>query len=160
MKNYNTEIIQAAKALFINKGDGFEEVSDVLQPVMPIVYPGQFFTTSYWRGTTGSLTAFTARSDQDTYITGITVVMAKDATCDTADGNIRIVITCGGATLILCYIPIITLTAALYQFSIPFPNPLKMDRGTSLTFEGTFTAGKLQRCVTVTGYRTEPSGAN
>lgn len=158
MKNYNTNLVLDAKRIFVNKGDGFDEVEDNLVPVVPIIPLGEF-TNSFSRATTGTNTAFVSSSDKDTYITGIIVTLLKDATCDMGDGTVRVICTVNGGTMILCYIPIITLTAQSIVIPITFPNPIRLDRGTSFNYEGTFTVGKCIRTITVTGYVLERSGA-
>lgn len=108
---------------------------------------------------TGVQTLLTASATKDTYITGATLSIIKDSTCDMASGAVTI--TCvpnaSGVSKNLVGIAILTLTAQADSISIAFPTPIKIARGSIVTMPGAFTVGACSRIGTIS-YYTEDSG--
>lgn len=102
--------------------------------------------------TTGTKAAFTADSKQETFITGVQVAYAKDATCDQATGVIKVQCTQDGVTRIIHQFPVITLTAQSDDMFLVFPIPLRIDKSSPVNFTGTFTVGVMSRTLQVFGY--------
>lgn len=105
---------------------------------------------------TGNGTVYTTSANKDTYITNITYNMIKDVACDVATGNIAVTANVDGISKNIILISTITLTAQTYSISIPFKNPLKLGRNTTILMTGAFTAGVMVRSCTVQGFETNP----
>lgn len=105
-------------------------------------------------GTGSSVSVYTAPSDVDTYILGLTLSVAKDNLCDLATGRVNINLTVGGATISALGISTFTLTAQSLNNSISFPHPgIRIDRGSNVTLSrGTTTAGTCSLTGNIFGY--------
>ena len=101
---------------------------------------------------TGSITLFTTPADTDFYISELNMSFIKDVVCDTATGAITITATIDGVARNIAGISTIILTAQSGNLVIPFPLPLKVDRGVAITMNGTYTAGVMSRFCSIAGY--------
>lgn len=96
-------------------------------------------------------------TNNDYYISDITLTITKDAACDIATGAINLTVTpfdTNVATIVLG-IPILTLTAQSQSASIHLTHPLKIARNTTMSLSGTFTAGLCVRRCDINGYLDE-----
>lgn len=156
VKHNNASIAIDAARILATKGDFLLDEVDGPVAVIPIErYSNIIFLTN---GTTSasSNTAGTAASDKDTYITGCSLAIIKDATCDVADGVVAARITVEGVIKNVLTLPVLTLTAQATQLSIAFRYPIKVDRGSALqVVQGTYTAGKFLRSIVFHGYTVE-----
>jgi len=106
--------------------------------------------------TSGSQTVYTTPANKDFYLTTVSYALIKDVACDMATGFSTITCTVDGASSNLIVQPIITLTAQNQVITISFPNPIKVDRNTLISFGGTYAAGVCVRSASITGYTVEP----
>jgi hypothetical protein len=107
--------------------------------------------------TTGTLSisfSSVSHSDDQVYITGVTLSVSKDASCDVATGQILVYIYSAdtGQIMNLTGMGILTLTAQTSQHNVIFTHPIKMKKGQTIAASGTFTAGSMTRTVAVSGY--------
>jgi len=88
------------------------------------------------------------------YLTGCTMSIAKDATCDTASGKLSLQVTPDFSNVAnnLLSISVLTLTAQSESIAISFPYPLKIKAGTSITLAGAFTVGAMTRSFSAYGF--------
>lgn len=106
----------------------------------------------------GTNTIFTTPTNRDFFMTGITLSICKDATCDIASGRIAITANVGGTSRDLIAISVLTTTAERDTISLEFAVPVKIDRSAAIATGGntTFAAGNLVRSVTIYGYTNSP----
>lgn len=102
--------------------------------------------------TTGTITLFTTPTDTDFYISELNMAFIKDVTCDAATGAVTISVVIDGVTRNIAGLSTITLTAQSGNLVISFPLPVKLDRTTSITMNGTYTAGVMSRYCSIAGY--------
>lgn len=105
------------------------------------------------RATTGTSTVITAASDKDTYITGVQVSITADASSDSTTFLVQIVQN--GATVRLAQYFKTTLTAYTCVDYINFSKPIKLDRGSIVTIQNTFTVGTSNIGCVLHGYTEE-----
>lgn len=110
--------------------------------------------------TSGTQTAATTDANKVTYITGLTLGIIKDATCDIATGSISVVTTIDGVAQSITGIPVLTLTAQNNYVEIIFANPLKIDKNVTITLTGSYTAGNMSRLLHVYGYTVDQFEVN
>jgi len=108
--------------------------------------------------TTGTFTATlpTVSAGSETYLTAITLSMAKDATCDVATGSVALSVrtTDNNTLTVILRIQCITLTADAQTVTLSLPYPLKLVNGSTASCTGTFTVGAMSRGFTLTGFTT------
>jgi hypothetical protein len=116
--------------------------------------PDQFSNTSgsSIKTTTGTLTGITLSTNKDFYLVSISGGYSKDNLCDSASGTYAISGFSNGLPIYLIQLPILTLTAQNEYTNIVFNRPIKIDRGTSITMNGTFAAGACVRSMVYMGY--------
>jgi hypothetical protein len=87
----------------------------------------------------GAFTLYAAPSNKDTFITGLSLAFHQIVT-DTLT-QVSISVTIDGAAIRLFLMPSTTLTINDQYAYLPFPTPIKVDRGTniSITVTGTVT---------------------
>lgn len=108
-----------------------------------------------------SVTIYSTPSTTDFYLTGVSLAIIKDATCDTITGSISVTATVNGVSKSLVRIPHITLTAQTSELSISMVAPLKIDRNTNISISApSFTAGTFQRAATIQGFIIDPTTYN
>lgn len=103
---------------------------------------------------TGSIVGYTTPTDKDFYLTNISMSYVKNATCDIATGGYGAYVNMWGESGIqsLHQFALLTTTAQSDGISIELANPIRLQRGTNIIFDGTFTAGALMRTINVSGY--------
>lgn len=114
------------------------------------------------QNTTGTKTILTASSTLDTYITGIFLSIAKDATSDLGTGICSISTTINGLAVTLLGIATITLNAQNQSIFVQLNAPLKIDKGAVINLGGTsnsFTVGNCIRSAHIFGF-TDTSNVN
>lgn len=97
--------------------------------------------------------------NKDFYLTGIQAAYIKDAACDQATGTgLTISATPFGNTTqtILCF-PTITTTAQSDNIFVSIVPPVRLERGSSITYNSSYTAGVMSRSMSVYGYTTDIS---
>ena len=133
--------------------EGFpQNISSSIQPVLDISpslhkYPTDVKTTE--PTTSGSTNLAATTSDvKRTFLHGIAISYAKDATCDAADGQYRARCVINGVSKIIISFPLITLTAQSASMYVQFDRPMLVDKSSALSItQPTFTVGKFLRNV-------------
>lgn len=105
------------------------------------------------RTTSGAQTIATTSSTKNTYITSLSLGVAKDSACDVAIGAVVVTCNVGGAAKVLAAVPIVTLTAQTANIYYKFDKPILLDKGAAIAFgTSTYTAGTMCRNCTLFGY--------
>jgi len=147
---------RALRILNTKTGDHLSD--EVNGPVVVIpIKPVTTVLGSATRAVTATGNIFTTQTGKDTYITGICFSVAKDAACDaTTSDHAAISATINGSSVTLARIAGITLTAFAQSIFMSFPEPIKVDSGTTVTVGGmAFTAGSCVKAVVIHGYTEE-----
>jgi len=102
--------------------------------------------------TTQSATVlYTTPSDKDFYLTGIWFSNNSDVACDNTSMIINVVPENGVSTSILqIYKPSVTVYVESFPYS--FSKPIKLERGSTILFTNSFTAGSSVTSISLTGY--------
>ncbi len=153
MKHYNTSITSNVDRIFNLKGESADNDIDLVANI-PII-PRIDILRSAGQSTTGTINIYTTPADKDFYLIGFLASYQKDAAVDTATGNFSLTATIDGASKNLMSFSFLTLTASQQTQSSNLTIPIKIDRGTSITFTGTFGAGTMRRDVSLYGYTQE-----
>ena len=124
--------------------------------IVPIIEVGknidEYISETAESTTTGLITAFTTPSSKDFYLVSCFMSFVKDVTCDLASSSLNVSATINGKTIRIIRMPPLTLTAERDFSSISLSTPIKLDRGTTVTLGGTFTAGNMVRSLGVHGF--------
>jgi len=108
----------------------------------------------------GASTIYTTPTDKDFYLVSATIGVAKTVLCDTATARYSISVVIQGTTRAVLAVPLATLTASSQVATLTFNPPIKVDRGTIISSgTPTFTAGELNRNVSIVGYISDTSTA-
>jgi len=102
--------------------------------------------------TSGSTTIHTGVNTGELYILNVNLSICKDATCDIATGQVTVNGTINGVSTSICGIAVLTTTAQNQSISVSFSKPIKIDRNTSISITGTYTAGLMSRYASIIGY--------
>lgn len=121
----------------------------------PLMLPKKVLFASNGQSISGTLGILTPSSSRDTYLTGITLSIAKDASCDIATGAVRVIGTIGGVSVSLLGISCITLTAQNSTVTVQFTEPVKVDRSALISYNTTFTAGVCASWCTLNYFEIE-----
>jgi len=92
----------------------------------------------------------------ETYLTGISIGITKDATCDNALGAINLSIIPADTNVAVTFlrIPVLTLTAQSENKTLSLAYPLKVKNGSTITSSMSYTAGLASREISVVGFTT------
>lgn len=102
----------------------------------------------------GTASASAADPNNDFFVTGITIGIVKDATCDNGNGVVSGTVTISGLAMSLVSIPVLTLTAQSLVVSQSFNPPVKIDRNTAVRGSApTFTVGSCRFSISVAGFK-------
>lgn len=155
----NPSIVERAQRVLNTKGSQAisDQVEDKIQIVLPL-HPITRIVRAAGVSTTGSLTVYTTPTDKDFYLTGFFLAMAKDAACD-ANGGVNLQAVIDGVTREIGCIAVLTLSADNQTINADFNNPIKLDRGSIVSFTGTFTAGAMRRVASIRGYTEETTSS-
>lgn len=107
----------------------------------------------------GSISLYTTPTDRDFFLTSLHLGIIKDAACDIATGAVNLGITVDGTARNFISIPVITLTAQNIVRDVAFCTPIKVDRGTSISITGTYTAGVMSRTGGLSGFYSDNPNA-
>lgn len=125
---------------------------DVVPSPVPIVDVGLKSSISplvktTTQSTTGNVSLISSTDYPDNYvhIKAAYLSFAKNATCDIATGAITLVGTVNGTTRNIIALAVLTTTAERDSVYISFDTPIRIDKGTTVYYTGTFTAGALTR---------------
>lgn len=103
---------------------------------------------------TGTQTLYTTPTDKDFFLTNVIISAQADVNCDNTVYDVTATPDEGGA-IILLRLPKITLTVFQDSISVVFPHPIKIARGTTITFGTTYTAGVSHAVAQIMGYTKE-----
>lgn len=103
----------------------------------------------------GDITIYTTPTGKSFYLTSYGLSHMKDATCDVASGSLGLQATIDGVTRVLVNSSSITLTAGSAYRTNTLRFPIKLDAGTAIIMNGTFTLGVLIRNAFIIGYEVE-----
>jgi hypothetical protein len=95
--------------------------------------------------TTTGTSAIVMPTDDDYYLSYLTLSVVKDVTCDVSSGAINFGIYSRGALTYVISVPVLTLTASSMTITICLKNPIKLDPDTDCTINGNFAAGSMVR---------------
>lgn len=156
LTNYNSQLSQELReAGKIQGGYIPDKIIDSIQPVMevnPALLRRCDILRSANRTTTGTSTLYTTPSDQDFYVVGVILSWAADAANDGTSATIACTIGGTATGRNLAHIAKITLSAIQTTVAYSLPIPVKIDRGTNITYGGAFTAGTSSIFATIIGY--------
>lgn len=158
MRHFNPTISEdKARILNLKSGDDTAEVLEYITPTIEIKPINNITRDANVNVSGAGSVIYTTPTDKDFYITGVTFSYTKDVACDTATGKTSILATINGtANRPLISLAILTLTAEGKQLSLTFSNPIKIDRGTNITFSNTtYAAGSMVRVCNIYGYTIE-----
>ncbi len=154
MRHYNPSITERLFRIFRPKaGDQF---SDEVSPNVVAVVPVTPVVNIVARGTstaTAAANPYQTPADKDFYLTGLQLVVTKDALCDNT--QTQIAATINGVQIVIAEIVSQTTTAYSGQLPLVFNPPLKLDRGQNIQLFGTFAAGTMRKSVVLYGYTEE-----
>jgi len=152
----NSTLAELREATDIPYGSG--TVPNTLDnKISPVIETNQKLLahTTEWlsvsRSSTGTTSVRTATTDRDFFITG--AVMSLDT--DAAAANLVVAIQAtvkGTARNILIFSTLAAAAAHRRDISISLPRPLKIDKGTAISFVCTFSAGTVKGDAIVFGY--------
>jgi hypothetical protein len=111
-------------------------------------------TASVVNGTTA--TFFTTKTNQDFYITAMSLSYIKDVTATAT--VMRILANVSGLQVSIFYLPGITLTAGQGSITLSLGNhPIKVDRGTAIALASNTNVANITVIGTIYGYYDESS---
>lgn len=155
MKNYNPSITERANRIFnLKNGEGMSEEIEGPVAVIPVVPVSRF---SFSSSSTGTTTVFTSDTGKDTYITAVTLGIAKDAAATTTTVSLKVYLD--GVQREIAQIAGLAGTAQLETISLSFPFPIKIDRGQIVQVAVTAAGPNTRVTSTVTGYTEEVTRA-
>lgn len=132
------------------------QMADKVVPVID-VNPKHARITNIAKCTTqtayGDVTLYTTPTNKDFFLTGFTINYQKDVVSDNA--ALDLYVTIGGAVTKIFGFKPITLTVGQESATYTFLNPMKLDKGTTITFTGAGTVGVLGRGASIYGYLVE-----
>ena len=155
MKHYNTSISEDAMRIFNTKSfDNISsEVSPIIQPTIEIKRYANLILSS--TATTTGAISISSPADKDFYVTGIQISYSKNVTCDIASGRMSVSVNIEGVSKHIIGFAVQTLTAENDSLSTQYTTPIKVDRGSTFSMSGSFTAGALVRVMNIQGYTVE-----
>lgn len=125
-------------------GDRIVLTHDVQIPILEYIH------RQGTRTTTGSSTLFTTPSDRDFYLDTVVLSLSSNATADNLGGGISVTIL--GTSREILRIEKLTTTLINETITLSFPEPLKIDSGTNITFGSVFSVGASICGVVITGH--------
>ena len=160
MKSYNTSLFNWAQRIFNLRSDSLSsEVGENIIPVVNIT-PTINIARGISSSVTGSSTVYTTPTDKDFYLTNITMELTCDSTADLT--SVSITVTVEGVSRSILVIPKQSLTAVSnLTNSLNLQTlPLKLDKGTNVLLNKTFTVGTMTGHVQMFGYTVEINDSN
>ena len=105
--------------------------------------------------TASAATVFTTPSDRDFFLTGVTLANVSDATADNTTIALNITLE-SGVVVSIILLRKLTTTAFDKVVTNDFTIPIKLLRGSPITFINAFTVGASVSSVITIGYTTDP----
>lgn len=153
-KHNNPTIVQDLQRI-LNPKVGQIPTSLVGDVLVPVVIIGRYanIVSASSRAVTGTGIFFTTPANKDFYLTSLYMSSASDATADNVRTVLRVSVK--GVLHELLVLRKITATETVQSQFMPFPMPLKLDRGTNINIITAFTAGAETAEFSLTGYTVE-----
>lgn len=104
---------------------------------------------------TGTEVLMTTPTDRDFYLTTAILSGQADVLCDNVSISLNAQLK-GKVSNEILRLAKISLTVFSGQIAITFPQPMLLDRGTTILIASTFSAGACSFAGTITGYVTDP----
>lgn len=128
---------------------------ELASKVVPVLISNPISETVIKSGsssTTGGFTIYTTPSNKDFYLTSIQFHVIKDVVCNMATGSVTVLGVKEGRTAeALSRLGVITLTAQDDVVAVAFPNPIKLDRDSTISSTVSYAAGVMVRTVVLSG---------
>lgn len=149
---YNTSLLKRATDLLNVRDGGFfhNAVSPIITPVLELNKPVNNVMVNQSTSTTGTATVYTTPSDKDFYLTYMCLEFQADATADNTSVGMNFTVNGTGVPFI--NLRKLTTTATTLCVPVTLNPPIKIDRGTNITYSTTFTVGACSRSATIAGY--------
>jgi len=145
---------KVAKYFQVQEAQGIPKiVPNAISPVVDVTPIPTFQATKSFFGTrttTGTGTLVTIDADKDFFLTNLSYFLQCDAVADSTDYSVRA--TTNGLNQRIIQIQKLSLTATTVVIEKPFFTPLKIDKGTTITFPSAFTVGASSISVSCQGY--------
>lgn len=106
---------------------------------------------------TGTDIVYSIPTNQDFYLTGLSLFIQENVTSDNTATYISA--TINGASVRLISFRKLTLTASTVFGHRDFSRPIKIDRGTNITVTNSFAAGAATKEASICGYTDDSSNA-
>lgn len=126
-------------------------LGDTIIPVIPLDRPLTEVIGSDL-SSVSTASSFVLPSDKDIYLTGIQASYMMNVTSDNASLNVTVVPFNQTTAQTIIRFARITLTASSESIYVSFNNPIRLKRGSSIIFNGSYTAGAGQKGITAYGY--------
>lgn len=154
-RHYNPTIAQNASRILNSKTSDFisDEVSNLVA-VLPIDSVCNIVRSNV-RATSGSSTVFATPTDKDFYLVAANLSLSADAACDNTNCVMNVTIDGVLSNRDIIRIQKLSLTAINDTVSLHLTKPLKIDRGTNITINSTFTVGNAIFGGCIIGYTEE-----
>lgn len=130
-----------------------KQVIPTIQPIYKLNPTYSFIVKNASASPTGVTTIYTTESTKDFYLTGFTMAITSDGTCDNTFCILRGYVN--GVQTILGDLRKQTTTAGSQSLSLNLSYPLRIDRNTAITIETSFTAGASTRSGTIYGFNSD-----
>ena len=130
------------------------QLSNIISPVL-VVNPQRVvtFLGDMSTSSTGTHILYASSATKETYVTGVWLAVADDATSDS--GRSRIVVTVNGVAHDLLSSRKLTTTATSSTQEMVYPVPIKIDKGSNVNLMLSFTAGVEVVAAGVVGYEVD-----
>lgn len=152
MKHYNPSISNRMSRFFNLKGENTDEVRDEIVAVVPLI-PVANIVKQAVRTTSGSVTVYTTPADREFFLSALTMSYECNAACDTL--GIECYIYVDGVQIPFVRLNKLTLTARADSMTWSFPNPIRIDKNSVISFYCTYSAGSCSFNGTIVGYLEE-----
>ena len=154
---HNSELLQELK-----DGGKIQQLRDIIpnqlaEKVVPVMEVNPKLlrrcdvAVSGTRTSTGSTTLYTTPTDKDFYLTSALMEVGSDVTADNTGSYLRVVIN--GTNVDIIYLRKPTTVATSQALSQDFSGcPIKLDRGSTIIMNLSFTVGAASQHALITGY--------
>jgi hypothetical protein len=129
-----------------------KNVVPTIQPIFDVNRNITKIMRSATSPTTGSTTIYSTPTDKDFYLTGIHLGYTADASADNTSVNMTAFIEDGTSAYTILRLPKTTLTATTENITFTPLYPLKINRGTVIQIQSTFTVGSCTRTGSICGF--------
>ena len=152
-KHNNQTIAQnTLRQLNTKQGDNIgSQVGEIIVPTIEIKSTSSI-VRNVTLNATGAGTLYTTPTDRDFYIDAIQMSFAKDANCNQDTATYTLTTTIAGVSRVIFSLGTIAFTAHALASAVEFTRGIKVDRGVTIVYNGTYTAGNSIRTATIYGH--------